>query len=87
MGSRNCDDCRKRVSKIAPIVVSSYSESRGDDPPESLDSLNQYLGAIEETPLNKAKLSQSTEYSKQKIERTTTPVKKTMCSLNMMREK
>ena len=80
MGSRICDDCRKKVSKLAPVTASSDPETRSDDvyfdPPETLASFNQYLGEIGETPINKSKLQRSTKYSKQKMERITTAVKK-----------
>ena len=55
MGSRICDDCRKRISKIIPETATSNLEVWNDpyiDHLESVASLNQYLGEVGETPIN-----------------------------------
>ena len=57
MGSRICDDCRKKLARV-PAAISSDSDSESDiyiDVSESLASLNQCLGEIGETPVSKPK--------------------------------
>ena len=72
MGSKICDNCRKKLAKIPTTSqVSSASELESEsefyaDTSESLASLNQCLGEIGETPVSKHKLHQ-TKYPKQKI--------------------
>lgn len=83
MGSKICDNCRKKLAKIptTPQVSSaSEYESENDvyaDTSESLASLNQCLGEIGETPVSKHKLQQ-TKYPKQKIKKITTAMKRVM---------
>lgn len=83
MGSRICDDCRKIVSQVTSMPATSNLEVSDDpyvDDLESVASLNQYLGEVGETPINKAKLHQSTEYTKQKLKRINTSMKKVLTS-------
>ena len=87
MGSKICDDCRKKLAKTSSIPtipqdIASESdvEPEGDvftDVSETLASLNQCLGVIGETPVCKPKLHQ-TKYTKQKIKKITTAMKKTV---------
>lgn len=90
MGAKICDDCRKKVAKIRlpPANSISDTELQSDayiDPPTSLASLNQYLAEIGETPIDKSKIQHSSaEYSKQKIERISTAVKKEVTSNAML---
>ena len=83
-GSRICDDCRKKVSKIPLEAIPSNSELGSDaayvDSPEALSSLNRYLDEIGETPINKPKFHRSTKYSKEKIGKITTAIQKVATS-------
>ena len=78
MGSKICDNCRKKLAKIPTTSqVSSASELESEsefyaDTSESLASLNQCLGEIGETPVSKRKLHQ-TKYPKQKIKKALQP--------------
>ena len=81
VGSKICDDCRKKLAKV-PTALSSASEIESESEvyvsvPESLASINQCLGEIGETPVSKQKLQQ-TKYSKQKIKKITTAMKRAM---------
>ena len=81
MGSKICDDCRKKLAKVH-TNISSDSESGSEayvDVSESLVSLNQCLSEIGETPVSKRKIKQ-TKYSKQKIDKITTAMKRAMTS-------
>ena len=83
MGSKICDDCRKKLAKVH-TTISSDSESGSEaymyvGISESLISLNQCLSEIGETPVSKCKLKQ-TKNSKQKIEKNTTAMKRAMIS-------
>ena len=83
MGSKICDNCRKKLAKIPTTSqVSSASELQSEsefyaDTSESLASLNQCLGEIGETPVSKHKLHQ-TKYPTQKIKKITTAMKRMM---------
>ena len=81
MGSKICDDCRKNLANVH-TTISSDSESGSEayvDVSESLVSLNQCLSEIGETPVSKRKLKQ-TKYSKQKIDKIITAMKRAMIS-------
>lgn len=75
--SKICDNCRKEVAKLLQLVFQIQNQEVNVDPPASFASLNQCLGEIGETPIDKSKLQRSTKYTKQKI---TTAVKKVVAS-------
>ena len=88
MGAKICDDCRKKLAKMPATFEASETmsdsepdlQSEGDvytESSETLTSLNQCLGAIGETPICKSKLQQ-TRYSKQKMDKITAAMKKTV---------
>lgn len=84
MGSKICDDCRKKVAKITTDCPTSLQDEQLQDiddayvdPLASLASLNQYLSEVGETPVVKSKVQRGgTKYSKQKIERISSEIRK-----------
>ena len=74
LGDKICETCRKQLSKVPSTEVESLeSVESGQEASvdelsafESLESLNQCLGAIGETPVVRKKLQQA-KYPREKI--------------------
>ena len=83
LGCKISDNCRKKLAKLSTnpkVSSSSELESESEvyaDASESLASLNQCLGEKGETQVIKHKLQWS-NYSKQKIKKITTTMKRVM---------
>ena len=89
MGSKICDSCRKKLTKIS-APISDFDDNQESDVSESndeaeedayvdepLSAINSCLSEIGETPIRKKKLHQA-KYPEQKVEKITAAMKKGM---------
>ena len=91
LGAKICDDCRKKLAQLPvqgtesdePFESSQVEASASSQheevliPQESLETVNQCLSTLGETPIVKKKLQQA-KYPKEKLKKITTAVKKKM---------
>ena len=81
-GSKICDSCRKKLSKVSSTPSTPTVSPESDSEPyldkqDVVASLNVCLAEMGETPYSKTKMSRTRSYSQHKIEKMTEAMRRT----------